>query len=315
MNVSGRPRRWIRGMLTFAATAAVFVGAAPAHADEPPAGSAAATWLGGTRYVDTPVARFAYRKSGDGPPIVLLPGGTLWAYTYRDIVPELARQHTVYAVDLPGTGYTSLHDKDFGYSVTEMSDALRQFMDAVGLDHATVLAHSLNGSVAADFAARYPAAVHRLLLIAPLVLDTELNPNLRLMRVPVVGELATALMTRSIFVSNLRAAYTHPERLTDEVADAYWEPLRRVDNQIAMWQQVRGLEPAAVQRELGAITAPTLLLWGEHDTIVPTAQANTVASLIPHPTVRIIADAGHNAHEDDPAAVTAAIQEFVDQSW
>jgi hypothetical protein len=58
-----------------------------------------------SRYVDTPVARFHYTKTGHGPAVVLLPGGTLWIYSYREIIPELAKHFTVVTVDLPGQGY------------------------------------------------------------------------------------------------------------------------------------------------------------------------------------------------------------------
>src|SRR4051794_31742844 len=57
------------------------------------------------RYARTPIARFHYLEVGSGPPVVLIPGGTLWFYSYRKIIPTLARSNSVYAVDLPGQGY------------------------------------------------------------------------------------------------------------------------------------------------------------------------------------------------------------------
>jgi hypothetical protein len=79
-----------------------------------------------------PVARFHYTRTGRGPPVVLLPGGTLWTYTYREVIPEFAKHFTVVAVDLPGQGYTTLKWHDFGYNLEAMSGALASFMDAVG---------------------------------------------------------------------------------------------------------------------------------------------------------------------------------------
>jgi pimeloyl-ACP methyl ester carboxylesterase len=61
-----------------------------------------------SRYADTPIARFHYTKTGHGPPVVLVAGGGEWLYSYRDAIPALASRHTVYAVDLPGQGYTTL---------------------------------------------------------------------------------------------------------------------------------------------------------------------------------------------------------------
>ncbi|MFE9327896.1 alpha/beta fold hydrolase [Nocardia sp. NPDC052278] len=304
-----RLRRW-RVLVAVPALLMMSV-AAPARAEPSGDRVVESTFPGEGWCVETPLARFHYRKAGEGPPLILLPGGTMWSYTYRGIIPALAAEHTVYAVDLPGTGYTTLHDRGFGYDVEAMTDALRQFMSAVGLTHASILAHSLNGSVAVDFAARHPEQVDRLALIAPLVLDTELNVNMQLMRRPIAGELATSVMTEEIYAAGLRGAYAHPEILTHELADTYWTPLSSAENRTAMWKQPRNLDLAAVQREASTIEADTLILWGENDHVVDLSQARPLAHLIPHARLRIIPDAGHNAHEDDPATVATELTGFL----
>lgn len=170
----------------FAPTAATVV----AHA-EPTASFALIS-----RYIDTSVARFHYSMTGEGSPVVLLPGGTVSLHTYRGMIPALAEHQTVYAVDLPGNGYTTVNDLNFSYDLAAMTGALRQFMAAVGLeDGACVVAHSLNAPVAVHLAATHPEQVNRLALLAPLALDTRLNTNLTAMRIPVVGEAVTTLMT------------------------------------------------------------------------------------------------------------------------
>ncbi|MEU0567328.1 alpha/beta hydrolase [Nonomuraea sp. NPDC005983] len=309
-------KRWARRTLTtlvmllaLAVTATLLI----AYVWQPPEARGSATSpLSQSRFVDTAVARFHYSRTGDGPPVVLLPGGTQWIHTYRDVIPALAADHTVYAVDLPGNGYTTVRDDDFGYDVPAMTNALGEFMDAVGLPRASIVAHSLSGSVALSFAWQEPERVDRLVLMAPLALDTELNQNLRLMRIPVIGEAMTKLMTEDLYVSGLKAAYVHRERLTPETAHAYWVPLSRADNREAMWKQVRNLDLSLVDRHLGQISAPTLVLWGERDTVVPPWQANVLGRRIPGSSVYVVPGAGHNVHEDDPAAVNAHLTAFLD---
>ncbi|MEU0501794.1 alpha/beta hydrolase [Nocardia sp. NPDC005998] len=309
-----RRHRWSRALSTIVALLSVSVAmpSAASHADSSVDRGVQSPTLDDGQFVDTAVARFHYLKAGEGPPIVLLPGGTLWSYTYRDIIAALATDHTVYAVDLPGSGCTTLHDPDFGYDVRAMAESLRQFISAIGLARVSVLAHSLSGSVAVDFAARYPSEVDQLVLISPLVLDTELNVNMRLMRTPGLGELATRVMTEDIYAAGLRGAYAHPETLTKELADTYWIPQSHADNRTAMWKQPRNLDLAEVQREAGTIRARTLILWGELDSVVSPSQAQPLAQLIPRATLRMLAGAGHNAHEDDPAAVDAELTAFLD---
>src|SRR6266542_1658043 len=65
------------------------------------------------RYVETSVARFHYTMSGEGPPVVLLAGGQQWIFSYRDTIASLRAHFTVYAVDLPGQGYTTVRQSDF----------------------------------------------------------------------------------------------------------------------------------------------------------------------------------------------------------
>lgn len=317
MSIDRTPQRRRRWQLLLMApallTAAVLTPAQAAPVAAAGASPAAdASPVDGWQFADTGVARFHYRKAGEGPPIVLLPGGSLWSYTYRDLIPALAARHTVYAVDLPGSGYTTLHDPDFRFDVPAMTEALRQFLDAVGLTRTSVLAHSLSGSVAVDFAARYPDRVDRLALLAPLVLDTTLNTKMQLMRLPVAGELATSVLTEDIYRAGLRDAYAHPELLTDELAQRYWDPLSRPENRLAMWKQPRNLDLAAVQVEAGAVRADTLLIWGDHDHVVDPAQGAPLRARMSAARLRIVAGAGHNVHEDDPAAVAAALTEFLD---
>ncbi len=100
---------------------------------------------------DAPVARFHYTITGHGPPVVPLPGGTLWIYSYRETIPGLAKRFTVVAVELPGQGNTTLKRHSFGYDLEAMSGALGSFMDAVGLPRASVVGHFWDGAVSLYF--------------------------------------------------------------------------------------------------------------------------------------------------------------------
>ncbi|WP_327095766.1 hypothetical protein OIE68_38340 [Nocardia vinacea] len=104
--VSDVHRRFYRVLAAITALFAPTAATAVAHA-EPTASFALIS-----RYIDTPVARFHYNTTGEGSPVVLLPGGTVSLHTYRDMIPALAEHHTVYAVDLPGNGYTTVNDPE-----------------------------------------------------------------------------------------------------------------------------------------------------------------------------------------------------------
>jgi pimeloyl-ACP methyl ester carboxylesterase len=264
-----------------------------------------------SRYVDTPVARFHYTRTGHGPPVVLLPGGTLWIYSYREVIPELAKRFTVVAVDLPGQGYTTLERHDFGYDLEAMSGALGSFLDAVGLPRASVVGHSWDGAVALYFAERHPERVSRLVLIDSPGLDDPSSWDFRPLQFPVVGEVIGKLMSKSTFEATLRKGFAHPERLTRQAVEEYWAPLSLRQNRRAMWMLQRNLHYSLTDRRLGDVRAPTLVLWGDQDRFDEPWQASELGRRIPRATVRILPGCGHMAHEDCPAQATPQLASFL----
>jgi pimeloyl-ACP methyl ester carboxylesterase len=265
-----------------------------------------------SRYVDTPVARFHYTKTGHGPPVVLLPGGTLWIYSYREIIPELAQHFTVIAVDLPGQGYTTLKRHDFGYDLEAMSGALGSFLDAVGLPRAAVVGHSWDGAVSLYFAERHPERVSRLVLIDSPGLDDPSSWDFRPLEFPVVGEVIGKLMSKATFKATLRKGFAHPERLTRQEVDEYWAPLSLRRNRRAMWMLQRNLHYSLTERRLGDVRAPTLVLWGDRDRFDEAWQASELGRRIPEATVRVLPGCGHMVHEDCPAQATAQLERFLE---
>lgn len=172
-----RPRRRrVRGalavlgaLMALLLVAAVFI----AYVWQPSAAAYASPYLARveSRYAETPGVRFHYTRTGHGSPVVLVAGGGQWLYSYRDTIPALAHHHTVYAVDLPGQGYTTVKQPGFGYDLDAMSAALGSFMDAVRLPRAALVGHSWGGSWSLYFAERHPERVTRLVLIDATGLD------------------------------------------------------------------------------------------------------------------------------------------------
>jgi alpha/beta hydrolase fold len=126
-----------------------------------------------SRFVDTPIARFHYLNAGSGSPVVLLSPGSAWVVGWKEQLPVLAREHSVYVVDLPGQGYTQLHDRRFGWNLAAMTAAIGTFMDAVGVRRAALAGNSWSGGWALAFAQRHPERVSRLALLDAAALATR----------------------------------------------------------------------------------------------------------------------------------------------
>ena len=305
-------RRWVRwtlGVMAIALAAVLLI----AYVWQPSAdGGYRSQYLSRihSMYVETPVARFHYTKTGSGSPVVLIAGGAQWQYSYRDTIPVLAREHTVYAVDMPSQGYTTVKD-DFAYDLPAMSDALGSFLDAVGLRTTSLVGHSWGGAWTLYFAERHPSRVDRLVLLDAPGLAKEPASQTELFALPVVGELAVKLMGRSDFEKSLRTAFANQDRVTGEVVDETWHWMSRPEKRAAFVKLVRSQDFTVTDAALGRVRAETLVIWGEADEWLPASYATEYGKRLQNATVKIIPGAGHNVHEDNPEMVNPLLRTFL----
>jgi pimeloyl-ACP methyl ester carboxylesterase len=233
---------------------------------------------------------------GQGPKLGFLAGfGGL--PRWLPFLDELAKTRTVIAPSLPGypgaTGHTVL-DSHLDWVL-----AVRQLIDKAGLAGADLLGASVGGAFAAEMAAIFPGSVARLALIAPFGLFDEAEPA------------ADPWAQRKDKVASLMCA---DGAKWDELVAAP-EGANSVEWPIEM---TRAAEAAArafwplgntrLEKRLGLIAAPTLILWGDRDAVLPPSYAKKFAAAINGATrVETIADAGHLAYLDRPEAVAKVI--------
>jgi pimeloyl-ACP methyl ester carboxylesterase len=265
----------------------------------------------GSRYVETSLARFHYIRAGSGSPVVLLsPGGTS-VIGWRDQFAALSRDHTVYVVDLPGQGYTQLHDRDFRFDVPAMTGAVATFLDAVGVQRTALAGNSWSGGWALAFAQRHPDRVTRLALLDATGLDLPGTVMWESLKIPAFGELATKLSTSKATVRGLaEGMMVNDDRLTDQLLDEWWAPSTFRDNVRATYLLERRLDWAETERALPDTTTPTLILWGQQDTVQPVERAHRFGALLPDAQVEILAGCGHVLQLDCPDDVNRHLQGF-----
>lgn len=312
--VAAARRRLVRYMAAAVvgsvSAAAVFLayGWAPAEVRDRPSRFLVGT---PTEVVDTATVRFHYWKLGSGPPVLLLHGGGEWLYSWHEVAPELAAGHTVIAVDLPGHGYTTVTDPAFRYDLPAMTAALRDLLDALGLNRVAVVGHSWGGGIALALAQRYPDRVSRLALIGSSGLDVPDTVTWRLLKVPVLGEIMTKLLRRDDVRSGLRQSFHHRDKVTEAMVDEVWPPLTFRANRRAQYLLERRLDWSTTEASLPDTTTPTLVLWGRQDAYLSSRYAAVFGSRMPDATVRVIDQCGHSAQEDCPVDVAAALRRFL----
>jgi pimeloyl-ACP methyl ester carboxylesterase len=262
----------------------------------------------------------AYRMAGAGPAVLLLHGIGDSSDGWEPLMSDLAQHYTVIAPDLLGHGRSAKPRAD--YSVAAYANGMRDLLDVLDVDSATVVGHSLGGGVAAQFGYQYPERCERLVLVASGGVGPEVNPILRLVSVPgadlalVTMQLPTSKLAARAVMEVLKRTGTDLGRDADELSrvihgmpdaaarGAFSRTLRSVVD----W---RGQVVTMRDRAYLTDEVPVLLVWGAHDGIIPVRHAELAAAAIPSARLEIFDEAGHFPHHTDPERFVACLVDFV----
>lgn len=256
------------------------------------------------RIVEVDGVPLHYIDRGSGPSVILIHGFGGHTYTYRYLIPELAKDHRAVAVDLQGFGYSG-RPKKGDYSLGEQARLVVRLMDTLGIDRASVVGHSLGGEVAMRMAANHPARVERLVLAASVSGDRI--PTLPV--TPLIRPLMWVffrLFGRWLF----RRMFYDKRKATKEVLEAYRRPLRIKGTGNAVYELLRD---ARREKPVGGtkIKQPVLILWASHERILPGRTLSRLRKRFPHAEIVTIERAGHLLLEEQPEASHAAIRRFL----
>ena len=247
-----------------------------------------------------------------GRPVVLMLhgfGGSL--HSFEPWAEGLAATHRVIRIDLPGAGLTGA-DPSGDYSDERGIELLAALLTQRGVARATVLGHSMGGRLAWRFAEAQPARVHKLVLVAP---DGFASPGFEYGKAPDVGLLARAMtfaLPRAVLRMSLAPAYAQPEVvMTDALVQRYHDLMRAPGVRPAILARLAQLNLLPPEPLLRRIAAPTLLIWGDQDQMIPIANAQDYLKALPSARLVVLPGVGHVPHEEAPAAGLAALQAFL----
>jgi pimeloyl-ACP methyl ester carboxylesterase len=262
-------------------------------------------------FIDIDGRRVHYVDSGRGEPVLLIHGWNGSTFDLRYTIPELAQNHRVIAIDLLGYGF-SARPADGDYSVGGLADFILRVMDRLHVDRATVLGHSMGGAIAMQFALRYPERVDRLVLVSSATPKEMLRARTLGLLVRPLVPLLSLLLRESAVRRGLLAAVHDPALVTPEMLEGHFRPLRVKGHMRAQSKQLsdRHKDPPYDPRQ---IRQPALLLWGEHDRVVPLSTGLELAELIPNAQLAIIRSAGHLPLEEQPVDCNNLLMAFLSQ--
>lgn len=273
---------------------------------------------GHSAFVNVDGARVHFQEFGDrsDPAVILIHGYTASVFVWRDVAPMLASAgFHVIAIDLLGFGYSE-KPRWFDYSITSQARMIARFMDRIGLGKASVVGSSYGGAIAATLALDYPERVEKLALVGAVCNDRVKNhPLLRLAAIPVVGEAIAP------FLADTRAFHRHRMRLTlakenhhlitQERVESIARPLSAADAHHSLLATTRNWHADRITYDAHLINHPTLLLWGENDSVIPVLDAYTLHDEILNSRLVIFKKCGHVPMEEKAELFADIVTEFI----
>ena len=265
-----------------------------------------------SQFVDVAGLRLHVRDTGrrDAPAIVLLHGFGASLQTWDAWASELDNEFRVVRYDEPGFGLTGA-DPSGDYSDTRAMAVLSGLMDRMGLTRANIVGHSMGGRIAWRFAADHPDRVERLVLMAP---DGFASPGMEYGKKPTVPPMMKLLpyvLPMPLLRASLKPGYGDPTVLTDAMAMRYRDMLLAPGVRQAILDRMGQAVLVDPVPMLRTIRAPTLLMWGERDGMVPISNAPDYLRSMGSSRLERFPSLGHLVQEEAPGPTAAALREFL----
>jgi pimeloyl-ACP methyl ester carboxylesterase len=270
-----------------------------------------------TKTIDTVTVdgrTIGYREQGSGPAVLLLHGWPTSSFLWREVMPPIAANNRVVAIDLPGFGVS---DKplDVRYGFTFFTRTIDGFLAALDIDTVALAGHDIGGPIALHWALHRPNRTTRLALLNTIVYPEFSDAVLEFVKACTTPEPRERLTSPAGLAEVMRTGLADPTRLTDEVLAAVREPFDSEESRIALANAGIGLEVdgfAELARRLPTLRPPMRLIYGEQDRILPDI-ATTAARLkhdLPHIEITALPDRGHFLQEEAGPEVGRMLARF-----
>lgn len=260
-----------------------------------------------------------FRRGGSGEPILLIHGLAGSSRTWDDVILGLMPEYDVIAPDLLGHGESA---KPLGdYSLGAFASGMRDLLSVLDVPSVTIVGHSFGGGVAMQLAYQHPHLVDRLVLVGSGGLGREVSWLLRLLTLPGAEYVMPVAFPRPIVdrATDLGRQLGRRNIRSPRLAEMWrsYSSLAGAQNRTAFVRTMRGvIEPTgqlvdASDRLYLAAHIPTLIIWGDHDGVIPVSHAMKAHELIPTSRLEILEGVGHFPHVEAPDRFNEVVLDFM----
>ena len=255
----------------------------------------------------------------DNPAVfILLHGFGANTFSYRFVTEPLSAYGDVIAYDRPGFGFTERPsswkgENPYGSAGNDL------ILDDLIAEYASnrevfLVGHSAGGTQAAQYVVDNPGVVTGLILISPAILTTGGSPSgfNWIFSIPQLDHLGPLLVSSiaSSGMDLLDRSWFDKSKITDEITAGYRAPLEIIGWEEGFWEYNRAPRTFDIKERLSEIKIPTLLITGDTDVVVETADTEALATMIEGSSLVVIPKSGHLAQEETPVETMQAIDDY-----
>ncbi len=267
-------------------------------------------------YVEIDGVTLHYQQTGLGRPLIFIHGLLQDHRIWRHVTPGLTYGNTVYELDLMGFGLSE-KPQDRTYDLDTYVAQLTAYIDDFHLENLILAGHDFGATVAVTYALRNPDNVHKLILMsAPLSVNERVPLDVRLLGLPLVGDLLTGdwFLTRILQAGVYDERTMHPAMVKQYLQPFHTDPGARpaLAKFMREFDLARALEDEILPA-LYMLKMPTLLLWGGQDEFTPMDIGRELDAVIENADLQVVTRSAHYILEDRPEDVRAQIKEWIDR--
>ena len=248
--------------------------------------------------------KIVYYEAGQGSNVILIHGLGADASSWMMNISALSEKHHVLALDQIGFGQSSKPLVD--YKIGTFVDFLQEFMRVLSIPKASLVGNSLGGWIAADFAARHPEMVEKLILVDAAGVKQEGE-----VKIPIDLNPSTLEGTRRVLEY---IAYDH-RWVNDQLVRQVFEKRLRNSDGYTIERVLAGAFTGNqfLDDKLGFIHAPTLIVWGQNDGLTPLSMGERFQKGIPGAKLVVFDQCGHIPQMEKPVEFNRTLIEFLSQ--
>lgn len=254
-------------------------------------------------------------RQGEGDPLILLHGFGGSAFSYRRVIDGLSQSFDVIAIDLNGFGYTERPRNVEAYSPEGQIALVTRFMDRFGITKAHIAGHSYGGGLAMLMAANHASRVETVVIVdGALPRSGSGGGGVPQVFVPLVsGIVRDFVITKANVQEFLEQSVADPTTVDSAAISGYYERLRveGLGDAIAGFLSPKGGGAGVGNFDYGAVKRPAVIIWGEHDAIIPISEGELLHERIKGSFFERFENSGHLPMEEEPGKFVEVVEKYL----